>query len=251
MIQVKFLFFAVLSLLASSSVSALTLRTAAQDFPPKYFIQNNKMRGYSVDIMSALHRAHPEISFTGYDEFRTVPRIESDLEAGRLDIFVGAFKTSSRLARFSFVEIPLYTLRYVMVVRAKDNIHVTSFEEIRKLGKGNIILTLFGSGLLDFLKKQDGLEIDSSALTVAANLRKLKNGRGRFFFITDLGLSESIDREHLKGELRILPATFGQESQYIMVSKKLASEPFEKLKSALSSIKTSGELEKVFMGYQK
>lgn len=230
--------------------SGILYRTCAQDFYPKFYIHNNEMRGYAVDIINAVRRIDKNINFEGYKEFCTIPRIEVDLLEGRKDVFLAAFKTSAREKKFYFLDTPLYLLRYVVVVRKNDPVKVSSFDEIRRLGKEGVILTLFGTGLQSFLEKQSGLQIDSSVSTVDANLRKLQNGRGRFFFTVDLGIEDLLKRPPWKDKFAILPAEFGKEPQFIMISKKMPSKNIAPLLKAISLLKSSGELDRIFDAYK-
>jgi len=207
------------------------------------------MHGYGVDIIHALERTDKNIQFIGYEDFCTIPRIETDLVAGDNDVFVSAFKSTSREKLFRIPDIPVHTFRLVMVVRKNDDVKASSFEDIRALKGDNVILTLFGSGLRKFLDEQKGLQVDSSATTIEANLRKLQNGHGRFFFTVDLGLEKFLNTPLWKEKFTLLPTAFKEESQYFLISKKLPEKNADVLINALKQLKSSGELERIFQTY--
>jgi ABC-type amino acid transport substrate-binding protein len=238
------------TLFFSTQVQAILYRTCAQDFFPKFYMENHEMHGYSVDIMNAIHRLNKQLNFEDYQDFCTIPRIETEMLFGRKDIFVAAFKTSERQEKFNFLDEPLCVLKYVMVVRKSDPVMVSSFNDIRSLGEDRIILTLLGTALQSFLERQSDLQINASASSVDANLRMLQYGRGRFFFTVDLGLEGRLNTPPWQGKFRILPAVFGEESQFIMVSKKLDPKNVKPLANALKRLRSSGELDKICQFYR-
>lgn len=241
----------VLSFLLPAQGHAIIYRTCAQDFYPKFYHRKNEMRGYSVDIINALKRLDKNIDFQGHDGFCSIPRIEQDLLVGRKDLFVGAFKTPEREQKFNFLEVPLYNLKYVVVVRKGDNVKISSFEDIRKLGKEGIILTLVGTGLQNYLEQQSNLKIEAVASSLEANLRMLENGHGRFLFTVDLGLKALLNQAPWINKFAILPAVFGEKPQFIMTSKKLPPKDVAPLLAALKRLQSSGELERIFQTYKK
>jgi len=240
-----------LSLLLPTQGHAVVYRTCAQEFYPKFYMYNNEMRGYSVDIINALQRLDKNIHFEGHEVFCTIPRVEEDLRAGRKDVFVGAFKTPEREKKFHFLEVPLYVLKYVVVVRKEDNVKVSSFEDIRKLGKEGVILTLVGTGLQKFLEQQSNLKIEAVASSLEANLRMLENKRGRFLFTVDLGLKALLNESPWKNKFAILPAVFGGGPQFIMASRKMQPKNIDLLYASLKRLQASGELERIFQNYKK
>ncbi|MBV8123555.1 MAG: hypothetical protein JO370_05685, partial [Paucibacter sp.] len=57
---------------------------AQQSLPPKWVNHNGRAEGVCPDILAAMERAEPRLRFTGQNDFRSVPMIESALETGRI-----------------------------------------------------------------------------------------------------------------------------------------------------------------------
>ncbi len=240
--------FVVLTAFVPEQTLAGTYRTCIQDFYPKGFSVDHHVQGYSVDIIKALHIVDRTIDFVGSDKICSFPKIETDLVAGNLDIFVSAFKTPEREKKFHFIDVPIHIFRFLLVVRRDDPVKIKTLNEIHTI-PNNVILTLRTTGLQAFLEGYPGLKLEASSDTVDANLTKLEKGRGRFFLVSDLGLKNILNRPKWKGKFKILPAVFGTEAQYAMASKKLSIKDLELLKHALYSLRSMGKLDKIFQAY--
>ncbi len=243
------LFCSILLFLTPLGSQAVVFRTCAQDFYPKFYLFNKEIRGYSIDIIKALHGVDQNIKFVGYDQFCTIPRIEKDLQAGRRDVFIASFKTPEREKKFYFVDVPLHIFRFVLVVRKDESAKIKSINDLRSNKSGDVVLTLFGTALQLFLERQPGLNLDSSGRTIEVNLRKLESGRGRYFMVTDLGIRDILSRSQWKDKFKVLPVVLASQAQYVMVSRKVPPEDVELLRHALSSLRLSGKMDDIFERY--
>ncbi len=236
-------FIVLLAAVAPPSAGGLELRTAAQDSPPKYYRSaSNRMAGLCVDIMDAIERLDNDIRFVGYQHFIPFARLQSQLECGQLDVFFGFKKTTHRSAKFTFLDVPLYRLNYVIAVRRKEARAVHNVDDIRRLPDGGIVLTVFGSAASNFLKNQDGVVVDDGAKSPQVLLRKLIQKRGRFAFYHDLGLQYAAAKEGLADAIRILPTSFSTYFHYAAFSRQVPEKTMEKVRSALERLQSSGEL---------
>ena len=101
--------------------AALEIKTAAQDSPPKYFLQGDgNMSGICIDILRAIEAVDPQLRFSGENRMLPFKRLQLYLESGELDVFFGLKKTASRNEKFYFSRLPLYPLKYVIAVRNED-----------------------------------------------------------------------------------------------------------------------------------
>ena len=94
------------------------------------------------------------------------------------------------------------------------------------------------------------MKIESSASTPEANLRMLESGRGRFFFIVDIAAVSLLKKPQWKNKFAILPGSFGENRQYIMVSKKASRKDVAVLLSAAHRLQANGELERISQVYK-
>ena len=231
--------------------STLTLRSAMQDgntykFDPK----NAALPGICTEIIRAIEKADPEIKFSGLESAVPLPRIVSELgSGGSFDAFCGLLKTPERAAAVNFIDVPIYTLRHKIAVRADDTVNVKSFDDIRKLGTNNTVAATQGLAYAALLQKEGGLTINDSSRDTSAIFKMLLADRVRFYYNAESTLREYIENDKLEGKVKILPTIFKEENQYFVVSKALPAASAGKLKAALEKLTKSGELTKIYARY--
>jgi ABC-type amino acid transport substrate-binding protein len=192
----------------------------------------------------------PDIKFTGMDTLTPLPRIVAELASGgSLDAFCGLLKTPERAAQVNFLDIPIYTLRHKVAVRADDTVNVKTFDDIRKLGTNNTIAATQGLVYASYLQQQGGLTVDDASKDPSANFKKLLAERVRFYYNAEATLIEYIDNDKLQGKVKILPTVFKEENQYFVASKSLPAATVDKLRAALDKLSKQGELAKIFARY--
>jgi len=230
-------------------ISAIDLKTAAQESAPKYFIiGNNKMAGVCVEIMQAIEDIEPQINFTGYHEFLPFIRLQSYLEKGLLDVFFGFKKTAKRKEKYSFVEVPLYPLNYVIAVRIDDTVESASFDDLRKLDGNGKLLTVRGTAASKFLQ-EEGFLFEDGARSPAMLLKMLIAKRGRFAFYHDLGLRHVIKLNNLDKDVRILPNTYFKYYHFAAFSNDTPLETIEVVRGALQHLSNTGKLDEIYDKY--
>ncbi len=229
---------------------AIELKTAAQESAPKYFkLEDNTMGGICVDIMQAIESVESEIQFNGYQKFLPFKRLQKYLEDGRLDVFFGFKETVKRKEKYSFLDIPLYQINYVVAVRIDDKVKINSFDDVRSLGEKGRMLTVSGTAASIFLHKEGGLLIADGAESPTILLKMLMFERGRFAFYHDLGLQSIIKNETLEKKIKILPVSFLTYYHYAVFSKNTPRETIDKVRTALEKLKDNGELAKIHSKY--
>jgi len=233
-----------------SALHSIELKTNYQDGYPKYFInEQGELDGICVDILKLIEKKAPQIKFSAPKDLVAFKRIKSDLQHGKIDIFLGMTRTKDRESKFVYLDPPLYEVNHVIAVRADDKVDIKNFEDIRKLGANGVILTNQGTSTQRYLKKQTGLHIDSEALNLSSNLKKLLFNRGRFLYFHDLGMVSTIKKEGLTKKVRIVPSTFKKYSHYLVFSKTTPKHIVEKVESILNEISQNGELKKIVDKY--
>ncbi|MCW8886795.1 MAG: ABC transporter substrate-binding protein [Motiliproteus sp.] len=229
-------------LLPGFSANAYELRTAAQDSPPKYFMEEDQglMQGLCIDILDALENANLRLTFTGQNEFMHTGRIYSALHGGSLDLFCGSGKTPDREGRFDYLPIPLYPVNSVLVGRAGDQVEVNSFSQLHTLENDNVLITYLNSASHRFLTRQQNLNIEAGS-DLRNLFDRLLRGRGRFIFYHDLGLYHFIASHHLQDKVRVLPASLRTYHHYIVLSKKLPLEVRNLLLKTVGQLQQQGQ----------
>jgi len=226
--------------------AAIEFRTAAQDSAPKYvMLANQQMGGLCVEIIQAIEKVNPQISFSGYQTYLPFRRLQKYLENGRLDVFFGLKKTVTRKGKYTFIDPPLYQLNYVAMVRHGDRVVIAETADVNSLGKHGKLLTIHGTAASKYLRSQEGLVVDDSARTPAMLLKMLTAKRGRFAFYHDLGLSYLIANKESEKQVRILPAVFSTYYHYAAFSKNTERGHVAKVERALETMKRKGILSQI------
>lgn len=235
---------------AMALAEPVTIRTAMQDNNTlKFDAKNTQLPGLCIEFMRAIEKADPEIKFTGLEKSLPLLRIQSEIASGNLDGFCGLLKNPEREAQVKFLDTVLYSVKHKVAVRADDNVVVNGFEDIRKLGGDNVIITTFGQAYVAFLEAQGGLKIDAGGKDNSANFQKLLGGRGRFFYSSESNLVEYIANDKLESKVKILPTVFREENQHFVVSKTLPAAQTEQLRKALQKVAQQGDFARIYKKY--
>jgi ABC-type amino acid transport substrate-binding protein len=238
--------------MAAPAPPTAPLRTAAQDNNSlKYDLQSPHKPGICVEVLRAVERQAPELRFEGWQQPMSLPRIEAALADGSLDAFCALLRNSAREARFDFIDIPVYTVRHRIAVRANDSVDVRSLADIRALPHDKLIIVSKGTAHEDLLRREGGLELDASSRDTDINLRKLLHRRGRFFYHTENALLHYIEQEGLQGKIRLLPPLFKEEGMYLVTARSLPAATAAKLKAALKVLHERGELQRIYESYKE
>jgi len=241
-----------LLLLAGPASAQSLIRTAAQEASAPKFIpvlQDGKpaVGGVCVDIMRAIEAVEPGIKFVGEQNWLPLVRMMSS----PLDAICGILHTKERALQYDYIDTPIISVNYLLVARADDDIQVNSWDDIRKLGKDGIILSMHNYAINERLKNLGGLQVDSSAVSSRSNLNKLLARRGRFYCHRSPGIVAEIRQAGLEGQVRLLPKVMLKDELYMVLSKTLAVEDARKIRSAINLLERQGTLAKLFEKYQE
>jgi polar amino acid transport system substrate-binding protein len=239
-----------LACVALHAKAQTVVHTAAQsETAPKYIARSDSpsapIEGLCIDIDRALERIDKNLQIVGDQSWMPASRIDADLNNGTLDFACAISKTPSRLQTFHFIEPPLFTTEYVLVVRADDPVNVHTWSDIRALGSDGAILVDHGFGLASRLTMLDGLIIDDGTVGAKKNLLKLQAKRGRFYYHRLLGLIDEIKRADMLGKVRILPALMDRQPFYMVFGPHVSKDVIEQMQRAIVELARSGELLKI------
>jgi polar amino acid transport system substrate-binding protein len=235
-----------------SLANPLELITAYQESYPKYYQEgtpnNAAPQGLCIDILHAIEKTtglHIRAPY-GFMPFK---RLQAQLANGRIDLFIGMAKNKARLKKYIFIDTPLYEVNHIIAACQNDEVNVRNFEDIRNLAPNNIILTNYSTATERFLKTQEGLNVDSEGTSIAANLKKLLYGRGRFICFHDLGLLGAIERYGYAEDVRVLPLILKTYNHYIAFAPDTPEKVINQIDLAVQKLNASGELAKIRARY--
>ena len=254
-----FLRIAVAILLCSTqlpAIATIVIRTAAQESSEPKFIaihhhHQPAVGGICVDIFRAIEKRNPAIKFVGDQVWMPRLRIDANFIENRIDAICGVQNIERNTAQYKLLDTPLFSVNYLLAVRADDPIEVTSWEDIRALNDEGIILVLRGFGITDILQNMGGLKIDNGATSSLSNLRKLLAGRGRFYCHRSPGIKKSISQAGFEKQIRLLDNPKLTEKYYMGVRKNIPEQQVKMISDALISLHKSGELKHIFDRYHE
>lgn len=119
-------------------------------------------------------------------------RIDANIKAGNIDVVCGLLAVPENVNKYRLLSTPLFEVTYLLAVRADDGVDVQSWDDVRQLGNGGVILALRGLGIVEILKQMGGLKVDAGATTSRSNLNKLLARRGRFYCHHSPGIKQAI-----------------------------------------------------------
>lgn len=238
------------------TMAMIIIRTAAQESSePKYVaIRNNGINavgGICVDIFRAIEKHSPEIQFTGDQVWMPRMRIDAQFLENRIDAICGVQNIERNTAQYKLLSTPLFSVDYLLAVRANDPIQINTWDDIRKLGDDGKIMVIRGFGIFDILNNIGGLSVDNSATSSISNLRKLIAGRGRFYCHRSPGIKSSIKSSGLESQIRIIEPPLISEKFYMGLRKNLPDNQIKIINDALIAIYKSGELKRIFDRYRE
>lgn len=244
-----FVFFSVWSV-NSYAEDRVELKTDFQDTQPKYIANlDGTFSGLCVELLHLIEQKS-KYRFKYPKGFVPNKRVYKNLKDGVTDVHCGLARNTEREQIYQFGE-SIYPVKHLVAIRADDPVSVNSFDDIRKLGNKGTILTPMGTATYDYLLKQGGLRIDDGGKTPEANLEKLANGRGRFFYYHDLGLLYEINRPLNQGKFRALPTAFLEYEHWMVFSKAVAPAIVEDISRTIRFVKNTKEYQEIINRYLK
>lgn len=149
-----------------------TIKIAISDFPPFEFIENGKIVGLDVEIVTEV------LKNAGYNaEFISIPKWEEALkhtEDGKFDAIMSLKKSSERQRKLLYSSPIAYTQDYFFKKKSLK-ISPKNFDEIKSLKVGIISDYFYGKSFDN--AKFSNLHASSSADAELYNLKQLNNGK--------------------------------------------------------------------------
>jgi polar amino acid transport system substrate-binding protein len=221
------------------------LRVSAQiGTEPKFFNDDTgRIIGLCTDIMRAIERIEPGLTFTGDQRWMPLTRMLSELASGEQDAACGMQHTAERDRQFIYLEPPLFSVDYVLIARRDDPVEIQSWGDLRLLQPPPVVLVNRGFAVSVTLAGIPGIQIDASATDTKLNLEKLVAGRGRLFFHRGPGLQRMLERAGVAAKVRVLQGSLLHTQSYFIVGKHVGAATMERLRQALALLEKTGELQ--------
>lgn len=218
--------------------------TAAQQASsPKYVtLPDGHVGGICVDLFRLMEAREPALRIEGDQRFLPLRRLEKKVQHGQLDFICGVGESPARRDHFIVLTPAIFTVHYHLAVRRDDPVEIRSWQDVRALGQGGIILINHGSGAIARLQDIGGLIIDSGGISNQANYEKLLMKRGRFVYYRSPGFESDLREQGLADKIRILPTVMEETPFYILFHRHSAPERLTLFANTLQRLADSGEL---------
>ncbi len=227
-----------------SCVHAISLRSSAQEgnllrFNP----QDSHLPGFSMELIRLLHQTDPQLLISGQDRFRSLRRLEADLDSGKIDMVVGMEGTVARRQRFMVITRPvLYVQHVALAVRQDDALLQLPADGMQGLGRYGIVAVAQGSAYAAYLSTPGGGQADDGAIAITGNLGKLMRHRVRFVLHAEEELGWHIQQLRLQPQIRLIPVPLARQDVCLILSRRLPASTVRHLRAVLQRLERSGSL---------
>ncbi|MBA5638154.1 transporter substrate-binding domain-containing protein [Duganella sp. LX20W] len=229
-----------------ATAGTVTLRVAAQEgTEPKFIARGGAVVGLCVDILRAIEKTEPGLTFTGDQHWMPLVRVYAELARGEQDAACGVQRTADREGKFVFLEPSLFPINYMLMARADDPIVINNWDDVRNLGPDAVVLANRGFASVQILQGVGGLNVDARSASPSMNLQKLIAGRGRLFLHRTPGLQAFLERSGATYKVRILPVILSSNRLYLVLGKHVDHDTAARVQHALTRLEKSGELERL------
>lgn len=233
----------------SFTISGLELKTEFQDSAPKYFSKDGKVVGICVDIIDELNKrlkANDIIIILKDKDNPFIPfkRLQTNLEVGDIDIFVGFAKDAKRADLYKFAKTPAYKVQSTFAKLKKNKNEYTNTESLA----GKKIAYIAGSATGDQISKVENI-IGDSTDNLETALQKLVDGRTDYVFYHTLGMGYSIKELGFSDKITFTKKAFEEYAHYIAFSKKTPDNVIDTIEKVMLDMTKKGVIDRILKKY--
>lgn len=228
----------------------LVLRTVGQAGAVAKFGEPGKpgLPGLCLEMAQALQQQDPGLKLVGLDKRVPLRRVERMLAAGEIDVFFCLLRSTERERQWRYLPTPLYRVRHMVVQRADDPTELRDMSDLRSLGARQPVLVAQGT-VLERRLQLAGVST-ASAPSEREAMKMLLLGRAAAIYGQDLSLLRIMGEPGLGAGLRLAPAVFHEEDQWLAVSAQLPPPAEQRLLRALQGLERSGVLKTLAEKYR-
>ena len=235
---------AIAGLVSTGAFAEQALRVAVQEnSAPKFITQSlgGAVQGICPDLLRALEQQDPTLRFTFEPSVHPLRRIEVRMEMADADANCLVDNTERRI-KFHVLPTQLFSLDYHLIARANDPVHISDWEDVRRLGDEGRILIVSGTGVMNRLRKVGRLSVREGGKSATANLKMLVLGRGRFFYYRTNDWDRQVRAAKVEGQVRILPARLEAVQFHLMFGRHVEYAVVARAERALDALQANGTL---------
>jgi polar amino acid transport system substrate-binding protein len=219
--------------------------TGHPNWPPFSYQQQGRIEGIGAELATIVLK---DIGFEVQSQTSgNWKRAQAQAEAGAVDVIVGAYKTSERLAYLAYTTTPYMDDVNVLWVARGATFQFRQWEDL--IGKrGTAMLgESYGERFDGFIKDKLQMEWVS---TPAQSLQKLVLGRADYYPFSLYGGKVQVKELGFSGRVEHLPQPLSTESIYICVSKKSKFASYlPQIEAAVAKRRADGTVERLVRKY--
>lgn len=230
----------------------LTLKTVSQDNAVvKYNMHgadSSYLPGFCREVADLVEKNIPDLKIKGFEQEVPIQRIEQFLERDQIDIFFCLLKTKDREKRFRYIDIPLYGVNNMLLVKSSDKFATKAELNLIDLKNEGVVLVNKGSSLVYELRRA-GVKYSDGGKDDLQIIELLEADRGRFFYGQDASLRFILKNHVKKDKYVLIRVKDSLNSQYVVHSKKLNPKIINDLTRSIQKLKENGTLFKLYQKY--
>lgn len=250
--KISNLFKYIIFIILLSPVSAYTieLRTEFQDSAPKYIFQDGQYRGICFDIITELNKRmvsddivirqhNPKIPFVPWK------RIQNNLYKGNIDIIVGVARNDNRMAKYNFIDVPLYAVYSTFSKRVTDLFEYTG----RKSLKDKRVVVIKGTKTAKNLSKANCTNL-YKVNTLHQGHKMLMSNRADLLYYHSMGMAYAIKECGLSREINFTQNSVSTYHHYIALNRNVPYTIIHAIGRHIKQMKTDGTLNTIMNRYR-
>lgn len=239
------LFFAIIPIRSS----AVVLRTAFQLSPPKYYKDGEQVKGICFDILVELNRrlTDDDVQIDIQPQrvpFRPLEKLQADLEAGVIDVFVGMARTDAREETYQYIETPVYEVYSTFARSATDTFDYRGPGSLR----GKRIAFLEGTKTGRQITAVAGV-VGVSTPRISIAMQMLADGKVDLVFYQHLGLLYTAKLLNLLDDIELTTHHAERYGHYIALNKNVPAEVVAAIENDLKAMIDDQTIDRIINRY--
>lgn len=215
-------------------------------YPYQYHNEVDQLTGVDIEVFNLIaKKAEMSISYVELPWKRHLMYIKS----GVIDVAFGASHTKER-EETAYFSIP-YRKESVNLFVKKGTSQSIKLNQLSDLIGSEYLIGVengyfYGKEYQRLKTKPDFISRINSVLDIEQNVKMLMKGHIDGFLADPMSMKSFVEKYQFQDEFEVHPLTIYQGDIYIMLSKKTCSnEDLVKVNQAITSLKVSGELQKI------
>jgi len=237
------------SIAISPEAHSFLVSTAYQETAPKFILdEQGNPSGVCVDIFNAIENESSILEFSKPKDYVPIKRIFHNMEKGTVLIYCGAGFNKKRAEKFNYSNIPLYTIKTVLVGSRDIGRDLTSIDDLRKYDDLTFS-AIQGTSTYRLLKKLALPLSPQFVWKVDQGMALVARKKGSIFAYHSLGILYVMKNNKWSG-LKVLDVTLREYQHSMLYSKYLPDKYKAEIERTLKILKDNKTIDQIMLMYQ-